>query len=340
MVCYNFLMSKATAPTELTDNDIDTVCEKSAAVITAYQQPQGAYPASPNFINYQYSWFRDGAFIADGMSRAGHIESAERFFTWCARIVNDRRDYILDGGTLDARYTYDGHESSEAWETFQLDGYGTLLWAMKQHAIRHHRNIEQFQEAAGLIQHYLATHWQEPCFDWWEERKGRHAASLACIYAGLKAYEHPEAEAVRTAINISQERTDASLLICALFDAVDRETFAPLLTRIETELVSRDGGVYRYRDDTYYGGGEWPVLTAMLGWYYVRLGRLNDAEQKLSWIVAQMQDNGWIAEQSQTNLLHPEHYDPWVEKWGEPANPLLWSQAMLLNLASELQRTL
>ncbi|MGZ6005667.1 MAG: glycoside hydrolase family 15 protein, partial [Candidatus Saccharimonadales bacterium] len=147
----------------MTDDSINQAIEKSAAVINEYQQPSGAYPASPNFAVYNYSWFRDGAFIADGMSRAGQIESAERFFDWCSKIVVDRRDHILNGGKLDARYTYDGQESTEDWETFQLDGYGTLLWAMKQHSARHGRSIDQYQEAAGLIQHYLATNWREPC---------------------------------------------------------------------------------------------------------------------------------------------------------------------------------
>lgn len=307
-------------------------------MVREFQQASGAYPASPNFEVYHYSWFRDGAFIADGMSRAGEVDSAERFFDWCADIVTARREHILSGGKLDARYTYDGQESTEDWETFQLDGYGTLLWAMQGHATRHERNMDKYQEAVGLIQHYLAVHWQEECADWWEERVGRHAASLACIYAGLKAYDHPAAAAVKAAIDLSHERTDASLLICALVGAVDAEMFAPVLAAIESELISQDGGVYRYRDDTYYGGGEWPVLTCMLGWYYAKLARSQDAGAKLEWAVQQMQDNGWVAEQSQAHLLHPEDYKPWVKKWGEPANPLLWSQAMLLTLATEIRR--
>jgi GH15 family glucan-1,4-alpha-glucosidase len=338
--CYNsdMLEDYIETTTVLTDEAIQQAMEKSAAVVVEYQQPTGAYPASPNFEVYNYSWFRDGAFIADGMSRAGHVDSAERFFDWCSNIVVERRDHILSGGKLDARYTYDGKESTEDWETFQLDGYGTLLWAIQQHSSRHNRDVSQYQEAAGLIQHYLATNWREPCFDWWEERKGRHAASLSCIYAGLNAYQHPEAHAVKSAIDLSNERTDSSLLICGLLDAVDSTTFAPVLDRIESELVSPDGGVYRYKDDTYYGGGEWSVLTNMLGWYYVKEGRIADAENKLSWVNQQIQQNGWIAEQSQKNMLHPENYRPWVEKWGQPANPLLWSQATMLTLASEIRR--
>jgi GH15 family glucan-1,4-alpha-glucosidase len=315
---------------------LSSLISQSINIIASFQQPSGAYPASPNFKVYNYSWFRDGAFIADGMSRAGQIDSAERFFAWCAEIIVQRRDHILSGGKLDARYTYDGQASTDEWETFQLDGYGTWLWAMQGHAARHGRSVEPYQEAAGLTQHYLATHWQEPCFDWWEERKGIHAASLACIYAGLQAYEHPEAAAVRAAIDLSSERTDSSLLVCALFDAVSEEAFAPMRERIEAELVSEAGGVYRYREDDYYGGGEWPVLTSMLGWYYLKLGRTAAATNKLNWLNAHIEENGWLPEQAQDHLLHPENYDPWVKRWGEPANPLLWSQAMFLTLATQL----
>jgi GH15 family glucan-1,4-alpha-glucosidase len=310
--------------------------EKSAQVVLDYQQPGGAYPASPNFKNYQYCWFRDGAFIADGMSRAGQIESAELFFDWCAKIVTDRRELILSGGKLDARYTYDGQESSEEWSTFQLDGYGTWLWAMQKHAQRHGRDLDRWQDAAGLTQHYLSEHWPEPCTDWWEERPGLHAASLACIYAGLAAYDHPEAKAVKEAIDLSHERPDTSLLACVLLGGVDEAAFRPMLDQIETSLISPSGGVHRYAEDEYYGGGEWPLLTCMLGWYYQTIGRHDDAVAKLEWTVNHTQDNGWIAEQSQDHLLKPEAYHPWIERWGEPANPLLWSQAMFLTLATSL----
>lgn len=325
---------------ELSQKDIDQAIQKSAAVILSFQQPSGAYPASPYFRDYNYCWFRDGSFIADGMSRIGQITSAERFFTWGSNIITDRRDRILNGNRLDARYTYDGYESTEPWQTFQIDGYGTFLWAMKQHSMRHDRSIEQYQEAAGLIQHYLATHWRESCFDWWEEQNGQHAATLACIYAGLKAYEHPEAASVKTSINLSVERTDASLLACTLLDAVESEAFIPVVERIERELVSKHGGVYRYREDTYYGGGEWPVLTSMLGWYYLRAGRLLEAKEKIAWDLACMQPNGWLPEQVPSSLLHPDNYQTWVERSGNPANPLLWSQAMLLTLGSELKKAI
>lgn len=313
----------------------DEYIRKSAAVIAGFQEESGAYPASPNFANYRYTWFRDGSFTADAMSRAGDIESAERFFAWGSKVVTDRRDLILEGGRLYTRYTYEGQEVTDEWANFQLDGFGVFLWALKQHAVRHNRSVQQYQDAAGLLQHYLVTHWHEPCFDWWEEREGVHAATLACVYAGLKAYEHPEAETVKRTITLDGERTDASLLVCGFFDAVNQESFAPTLSRIEETLLE-NGGVYRYADDTYYGGGQWPVLSGLLGLYYVNSNRIDDAKKQLEWCITQIGVHDWIPEQAQTDMLHPESYGEWVEKAGIPAAPLLWSHAMTITLASRL----
>src|SRR5439155_24142398 len=65
---------------------IAALAEYSLAVIESNQAASGAYPASPNFPVYRYCWFRDGAFIADAMSRAGRAESADAVFGWCARV--------------------------------------------------------------------------------------------------------------------------------------------------------------------------------------------------------------------------------------------------------------
>jgi len=306
-----------------------------ADVIRHYQQPGGAYPASPNFKSYSFCWFRDGAFIANAMSLAGDIESAEEFFDWCSNVVNNRRDHILSGGLMDARYTYDGLEDDvENWEKYQLDGYGTWLWAAKEHSVRHGRSLERFQEAIGLTQHYLAVHWQEPCLDWWEERSGTHAASLSCIYAGLLAFDHPEASNVRKAIDLSGERTDGSLLVCPLLDAVSDEQFAPVLARIEDEIVGPDGGVYRYRDDVYFGGGQWPLLSCFLGLNYLKQGRYDDLALPLAWVESHIDEQGWLPEQISDNVLHPDGLEQWQGMAGPSANPLLWSNAMYVTLAS------
>ncbi|TGU42129.1 glycoside hydrolase family 15 protein, partial [Mesorhizobium sp. M00.F.Ca.ET.186.01.1.1] len=72
-----------------------------------------------------------------------------------------------------------------------------------------------------------------------------------------------------------------------------------------------------------------------LGWYYVRAGKTDRAQEILDWIVAKRAAAG-LPEQVQEHLLAPEQYAAWVERAGQPAVPLLWSHAMFLVLADEL----
>jgi len=302
-----------------------SLVETSIAVIGAGQAASGGYIACPSFEPYRYSWFRDGAFIADGMSRAGQLESTERFFDWCAGIVEDRADAIHAGERLHARYTVDGRESEVEWLNFQIDGYGLWLWALREHCDRHDRPAGRWSGAVELTVEYLRRHVAEPCIDWWEERDGFHAATLASVAAGLDAWNE------RVELPRPEERLDASLLALPLLGRGP----APV-TEIEGRLVSVDGGVHRHSEDTYYGGGEWLLLTAMLGLCYVWLGRVEEARAKLDWLVQNAGGEGHLPEQSQDHLLAPEMYRPWVERWGPPASPLLWSHAMFLTLAAEL----
>ena len=149
---------------------LEALARHSVHVILANQAPTGAYLASPAFPVYRYSWFRDGAFIADAMSRAGHPDSADAFFDWFSRVLMDRAaliegllarrhagERLLPGDFLHARYTLDGDDSSEEWWTFQLDGYGTWLWALDEHVRRHGGTVERWADAAALSARYLAA---------------------------------------------------------------------------------------------------------------------------------------------------------------------------------------
>lgn len=173
----------------------------SRTVIRSSQAPTGAYLASPSFPVYRYSWFRDGAFIADGMSRVGEIDSAEAFFAWCAAILVSKRSHLEDLFARDARgeriaaeeflptrFTVDGEPSGEAWWDFQLDGYGAWLWALDAHARRHARDVTPYLEGATLSAQYIARFWREPGYDWWEEHPSEvHVSTLGAVAAGLSA---------------------------------------------------------------------------------------------------------------------------------------------------------
>jgi GH15 family glucan-1,4-alpha-glucosidase len=304
--------------------DTRALARRSVEVISTGQADSGGYVACPTFPPYGFCWLRDGSFVADAMSRIGEVESAERFHDWAARVALARRD----GDRLDARYTLGGEDDTTAWPLFQHDGWGLWLWALREHGRRHDRTLEAWDEAASVVREYLERVWQEPCTDWWEERVGVHATTLACIAAGLESERIAAAGLAR-----ASERLDASLLFVVVLGLGD----APLLDAVERELVSPGGGVHRNAEDTYYGGGEWLLLTAFHGWALTTVGAVDEARGKLEWVARHATTEGHLPEQSQDHLLHPETWDLWVAKWGPPPSPLLWSHAMFLTLAHELE---
>jgi GH15 family glucan-1,4-alpha-glucosidase len=106
---------------------------------------------------------------------------------------------------------------------------------------------------------------------------------------------------------------------------------------IETDLHCPAGGVYRYKADVFYGGGEWLLLTAWLGWYYATVGKIERAKTLCRWIESQADVNGALAEQVSDHLLASEHYLPWLDKWGPVAKPLTWSHAMYIILVNAIR---
>jgi GH15 family glucan-1,4-alpha-glucosidase len=352
------------------------LARRSVEIILANQAPSGAYPASPTFPVYRYCWLRDGAFIADAMSRAGEVASAEAFFGWCAKVLTSRRAQVESllarrhagqaipaAEFLHTRYTLDGAEADTEWWNFQLDGYGAWLWALDAHARRHGRSIEPFVDGAKLSAAYIAAFWDLPSYDWWEEHADhRHSSTLAAIYAGLRATERwpgvspagrnaaaEAASAIESAVRSDASRlghltkwiggtaVDASLVAVSTpfelltpGDPLMRAT----VERIEAGLVD-EGGVHRYASDTYYGGGEWLLLSALLGWHLLRSGDESGALRQLGWVAAQATPAGELPEQVDTHLLAPEAEQAWLDRWGPIATPLLWSHAMYLTLALE-----
>jgi GH15 family glucan-1,4-alpha-glucosidase len=105
---------------------LDGLAARSVAVIRAHQADSGAYLAAPFPAAYRNAWLRDGAFVADAMSRAGERASAEAFFSWCAGVVEARAGRMAAHEILDGRFTVDGTRCPAVVE---LDGYGAWVWA-------------------------------------------------------------------------------------------------------------------------------------------------------------------------------------------------------------------
>lgn len=370
---------------------------RSIDVILQNQHESGAYVAAPDFPSYAYCWLRDGSFIAHAMDRVGKHESARAFFRWVDRAIQRhawkvdraleaaaRGEPLDEDDYLHTRFTLTGEEAGDDWWNFQLDGYGTWLWALDEHIARvgNEALLDEIADSVRLTVQYLAALWRLPTYDCWEEHpQYTHPYTLAAIYAGLQAAERmgvaQETLTRKTAAQIRrfvlergvrqghlvkhisldrdvavvqsrppvlevEEATavvDASLIGVAtpyrLF-APDDPIVQATIARIEDELRSPDGGVYRYLADTYYGGGEWILLTAWLGWYYAEVGRRDDANELVNWVEAQADADGHLPEQVPTHLLAPERYEEWHDRWGPIATPLLWSHAMYLILCDAL----
>ncbi len=273
---------------------------------------------------------------------------------------------------LHTRYTIDGQHSNEEWPNFQLDGFGTLLWGLQRHMQLTDMEAlpATWASAISLLVHYLAALWKRPNYDCWEEFPDRIAVStLAALHAGLDAIstalETNEQDAARLAVSTAaqiksfalnagvraghlikqvegEDVVDASLLwACVPF----REhgllhPMQPLMratvTRIENDLVGAGGGVHRYSADTFYGGGEWMLLTALLGEYRLAIGDADGARDCLGYVEAHVDEHGYLPEQDSSAPLHPAYVEEWVERWGPVARPLLWSHAAYLSLRAAL----
>jgi len=350
----------------------------SLELIVSLQHESGAYPASPTFSAYRgYSWFRDGAFIADSVSAAGGVESAEKFFDWCAEILSARSSEIEnivvsaregrpvpDSAMLGTRFTLDGADGADEWWDFQLDGYGTWLWAVVIHARRHDVSLDRWRDSICLAADYLASSWSRPCFDWWEEHADQvHVSTLGCIRAGLHAVLSESVlgddlalrasaaiDGIDRAIHsqgisaghltkwLGSSAVDASLTALvsplAVFPA-DEPLGSATVDAVDAAL-NEGGGVHRYLGDTFYGGGQWPLLSCMLGLGFAARGDHQRALSQLSWAASTAVDGSELPEQVPNDLLFPARRAEWLERWGTVATPLLWSHAMYLRLAVEL----
>jgi GH15 family glucan-1,4-alpha-glucosidase len=349
--------------------------ESAVAAILRNQHANGALIASPDFAEYQYCWLRDGSFIAHALDRAGELEAAGRFHNWCAAAITGIKPLIsaalerhAAGQPVDtsemppARFSPEGLVVKDDWPNFQIDGYGTWLWSLHQHLQTYGGRAlpSPLAPAVQLAARYLANLGTTPCYDVWEEGGDSiHTTTLACVYAGLNAAAAmlddsalaEQAGSLRASLvdqarsygrfhksDHSQEVDGSLLWLCEPFHVVPpgEGAFVETVRRIAGQL-ELEGGIRRYAGDTYYGGGAWPVLTASLGWYYTTTGDLEEAQRRLDWVADRVDAQGRLAEQFAGEKRDPEHYQEWVRRWGPPAADLIWSHAMYVVLATELE---
>lgn len=270
---------------------------------------------------------------------------------------------------LPTRFTFDGADGSDPWWDFQTDGYGIWLWAVATHAERHRLDLGRWAPAVRVATDYLTAFGSWACYDWWEEHvEQRHVSTLAACWAGLRAAvgsglldparERAAGRAAddlhRTLLTegvgaapgeaphlvkwVGSTAVDASLTACVVpfgLLPVGDPLAGATLDAVRRDLLV-DGGVHRFAADVFYGGGQWLLLTCLLGWNEAAAGDRDAALDRLRWVAAHATADDELPEQVPDHLLAPDHRQEWLDRWGPVAAPLLWSHGMYLILADEL----
>jgi GH15 family glucan-1,4-alpha-glucosidase len=204
------------------------------------------------------------------------------------------------------------------------------------------------------VARYLAASWPVKCFNCWEEfDEGEHASTLGAVVAGIEAaarmLDDPvwaaAGDVVRARLldafvrdgrfrrGIADDRLDASLLWLSVPFGVlppGDQCIVATVERVRRELAGPGGGLYRYLGDTYYGGGQWLLLTSSLAWHDAVAGNTDGFAACQEWVRGHALENHDLPEQVCEDAQDASMVEPWVRRWGSVATPLLWSHAMYL----------
>jgi GH15 family glucan-1,4-alpha-glucosidase len=147
---------------------------------------------------YSYMWPRDGALVANALTRAGYLDLPRTFYQFAANALTDK-GYLLH------KYNPDGSLAS-SWHPWVRDGKKDLpiqedetalvLWALWEH-------FERFEDVFFIkplyrsfickMADFLAdfrdpeTGLPQPSYDLWEERHGILGWTVGATYGGLIA---------------------------------------------------------------------------------------------------------------------------------------------------------
>jgi len=147
---------------------------------------------------------RDSSYVAYALDLAGEHDSARNFHHWVVNVIGRYKFKIplikqalksakplKDEDFLFTRYTLGGSEDiSVQWGNFQIDGYGTWLWAAcgHFHMTGDKTWLRSVERSLSLIVEYLRLVWRLPNYDCWEENPDLlHSYSIASTYSGLGA---------------------------------------------------------------------------------------------------------------------------------------------------------
>jgi oligosaccharide amylase len=179
--------------------------KRSLLIIRTQIDNQGAIIAANdsdimifNKDTYSYMWPRDGALVAQALSKAGYAKPVRDFLKFCKNLITDE-GYIFHKYNSDGSLGSSWHPKVFAGQVqlpIQEDETALLLVAMNSYHKRF-KEIEFIQENYNdfvlKIGNFLSsfidgkTNLPLPTYDLWEEQRGVFTYTAACTYAGLVA---------------------------------------------------------------------------------------------------------------------------------------------------------
>ena len=175
---------------------IRTQIDESGGILAANDSDIQAFAGD----TYSYVWPRDGALVAYALDEAGRHELANRFFSFCGRVIHH-------DGYFQHKYNPDGTLAS-SWHPYMVNGRPRLpiqedetalvVWSLWHHFDRT-RSIETIRDLYGKVVMaagaFMAGYVDrvglcKSSYDLWEERWGVHAFTVGAVYGGLRAAAH------------------------------------------------------------------------------------------------------------------------------------------------------
>jgi oligosaccharide amylase len=365
----HWISHKALDVASVLSKEAQDVYKRSIFVLKNCASANGAIIASPDprtlksgGDTYNYTWWRDGAYIAKSMDEVGLYETAHRFLKFAEK-CQEEEGYFLH------RHFPDGTVGS-TWHLppfIQIDQTASVVSAVWHHFKRRSDMDELLalwpvvKRGANFLEKYVDERGLPlASYDLWEERKSVNAYSVAAVVHGLERGERISeqlgksrgrwrraSERMREAmlerlwsdkkgcflksIDPVDETIDASTLLTiklGVLDPTDARA-EKLVQTVEKRLwVKGTGGVARYEGDTYYGPeNPWIICTLWLAEAHLLLGRPERTRELLEWTAATATPTGLLPEQLDART--GEHTS---------VTPLVWSHSTFLDVTNKYRR--
>ena len=150
--------------------------------------------------HYSYMWPRDGALTSHAVDLLGAQDISRPFFEFCARVLPRERPALLHkygpDGTLGASWHPYVLPGGGFEIPFQEDGTALTIWAFREHHRLYGDEVfgrRMYDELVAPAADFLVSfrdpsdHLPLPSWDLWEERRGVHIYTSACVVGALDA---------------------------------------------------------------------------------------------------------------------------------------------------------